>query len=92
MTSTKKTKFRAIGTDVNIDKTVQIVRPKLVKIGSHVAIDMGTYISTSAKIGDWIHIAPQVCVIGGADSMLIMEHFSALAAGSKAIKQSLPGL
>jgi len=78
-------KFKKIGIDVRIDKTVQITRPELVEIGNHVAIDMCTYISCAVEIGDYIHIAPQVCVIGGADALLVMEHFSALATGTRVV-------
>lgn len=71
------------GIDVRIDKTAQITRPELVEVGNHVAIDMCTYISVAARIGDYIHIAPQVSIIGGATALLIMEHFSAIATGSR---------
>jgi len=77
--------FKKLGMDVRIDKTVQITRPELVELGNHIAIDMCTYISCAAKIGDYVHIAPHVCVIGGASALLVMEDFSALAAGSKII-------
>lgn len=77
--------FKKVGEDVRIDPSAQIVRPELIELGSHISIDMGVYFSTSAIIGDWIHIAPQVSIIGGADSLLIMEHFSALATGTRVI-------
>ena len=80
-----KSSLKKFGIDVRIDETVQITRPALVEVGNHVAIDMCTYISSAAEIGDYIHIAPHVCVIGGADALLVMEDFSALAAGSKII-------
>ncbi|KKL62749.1 hypothetical protein LCGC14_2182090 [marine sediment metagenome] len=52
------------GYDVSIDKTAKIT--SVIKhIGSHVSIDMGVYISTKLKIGDYVHIAPHVCIIGG---------------------------
>jgi len=73
------------GIDVRIDETAQITRPELVEIGNHVAIDMCTYISTAAIIEDYIHIAPQVCVIGGAKALLVMRHFSALATGTRVV-------
>ena len=77
--------FKKVGEDVRIDPSAQIVRPELIELGNHISIDMGVYFSTSAIIGDWIHIAPQVSIIGGADSLLIMEHFSALATGTRVI-------
>ncbi len=77
--------FKSIGEDVRIDPTAQITRPELIEIGNHVSIDMCVYFSTGAKIGDYIHIAPQVSIIGGAKSRLIMENFSAIATGSRII-------
>ena len=77
--------FKKLGTDVRIDDLARITRPGLIEIGNHVAIDMCVYISVSAKIGDYIHIAPHVSIIGGATSILIMENFTAIASGSKII-------
>lgn len=77
--------FKSIGTDVRIDKTVQITKPELVELGSYISIDMSTYISVSAKIGDYIHIAPQVCIMGGASALLIMEDFTSIGSGTKII-------
>ena len=76
-------KFKKIGTDVQINSLAKIVRPHLVELGNHISIDMGAYISTSAIIGDYIHIAQHTCIIGGADALLIMEDFAIIAAGSK---------
>ena len=78
-------KFKKIGIDVRIDKSSQIVRPELVELGNHISIDMCVYLSTSAKLGDYIHIAPQVSIIGGKIALLIMEDFSALASGTRVI-------
>ena len=77
--------FKKIGDDVRIDDLARITRPDLIELGNHISIDMCTYISVSAKIGDWIHIAPQVSIIGGAVAMLIMEDFSAIATGSRIV-------
>jgi len=74
--------FKKRGADVRINELAVISRPELVEIGNHVAIDMGVYISVNAKIGDYIHIAPHVCIIGGADAVIIMEDFSGISAGS----------
>lgn len=75
--------FKSIGEDLYVDPTSRIRHPQNVSLGNHVAIDLGVYISTAATIGDYIHLAPYVCVIGGAESNLIMEHFSGASAGSK---------
>jgi galactoside O-acetyltransferase len=73
------------GIDVRISDKVEITRPDFVIIGNHVAIDTGVYISTQANIGDYVHIAPYVCIIGGATAMFIMENFTGIAAGSKVV-------
>jgi len=75
--------FKEVGVDFFLDKTARIVYPQEVVIGKHVAIDMGVYISAKANIGDYIHIAPYVCIIGGEKSNIIMKEFSAIATGSK---------
>ncbi len=73
------------GIDVRISNKSEIVRPELVTIGNHVGIDMGVYISVRAIIGDYIHIAPHVCIIGGKDALLTMEDFTGIAAGCKVV-------
>jgi len=75
----------SIGNDVFISGNVEIRRPHLVSIGNHVAIDTGFYLTTSANIGDYVHIAPYVTVIGGVHGDLIMEHFSGMSAGCRII-------
>jgi len=77
--------FKKIGVDVRIDDFTRINYPELLELGSHIAIDMGVYISVKASIGDYVHIAPHVCVIGGKDASLIMEDFTNIAAGCKLI-------
>ena len=73
------------GEDVRIHPTAEITRPDWVTIGNHVAIDMGVYISTMAHIGDYVHIAPHVCVIGGVGAVLFMENFTNISAGTKIV-------
>lgn len=73
------------GIDLFIDDTAVIKRPHLLSVGDHVAIDVGVYLSTEVEIGDYVHIAPYVCIIGGAKAKLIMEHFSGISAGGKII-------
>jgi len=75
--------FKREGVDLYVDVTSRIKHPGSIEVGNHVAIDMGVYLSTSATIGDYVHIAPYTCIIGGPDSMLIMDHFSGISAGSK---------
>jgi len=74
--------FAEIGEDVYISEDSLIKSPHLVKIGSHVAIDKGVIISTETKIGNYVHIAPNVVMIGGKKSKVILEDFSFVAAGT----------
>lgn len=76
------------GKDVFISQNVEIRRPELLEIGDHVAIDSGFYLTTQAKLGDYIHIAPYVTIIGGAKGIIKMGHFSTIAAGSRIITGS----
>lgn len=75
--------FKQIGIDLFIDSSSVIKQPQLIEVGDHVAIDVGVYIATKATIGDYVHIAPYSCIIGGKESELIMEHFSGISAGCK---------
>ncbi len=77
--------LKSVGEDVIISPRVEIRRPHLVSIGSHVAIDTGFYCMVSAEIGDYIHIGPYVTVIGGATGCLRMKHFSGIAAGCRIV-------
>lgn len=73
------------GEDVFISASVEIRRPALVNLGNHVSIDTGFYCTVAAELGDFIHIAPYVTVIGGPTGVLKMEHFTTIAAGSRII-------
>lgn len=77
--------LRSCGQDVFISANVEIRRPQLVSVGSHVAIDSGFYCTTAAEVGDYIHIGPYVSVIGGARGLLRMGHFSGISAGARII-------
>jgi len=74
-----------IGVDVRVSDKAEIVRPELVTIGNHVSIDSWVYISTNVKMGDYIHIAPHVSIIGGSEATLIMGDFSNIGSGSKVV-------
>ena len=78
-------KYRSIGEDVFINETAIIKRPHLCDIGSHIAIDNGVTISTELIMGDYIHIASYVVVIGGEKSKLILDDFSFVASGTKIV-------
>jgi len=77
--------LRKCGEDVYISNNVEIRRPNLVEIGSHVAIDSGFYLTTAATIGNYIHIGPYASCIGGAKAILELGDFSSIAAGARLI-------
>lgn len=80
-----KKKLKKIGEDVRISDLSVISRPELVEIGDHVAIDMWTYISTKAILGNYIHIAPSVSIIGGEPALIVMEDFTNIGSGCRII-------
>jgi acetyltransferase-like isoleucine patch superfamily enzyme len=81
----KLKKFKSFGNDIIIDNWAKITNPQLLQLGSHIAIDMGVYISVGGEIHDYVHIAPHVCVIGGKNATLVIEDFGNVGAGSKLV-------
>ena len=77
--------YKHLGKDVQISSLAEIKRPHLIKIGNHSAIGSFTEITTAADIGDYCHISYSVSVIGGEEALLVMDHFSHLAAGVRLI-------
>jgi acetyltransferase-like isoleucine patch superfamily enzyme len=77
--------YRSFGIDFFIHETAIIKHPSMFDIGSHTAIDNGVTISTELIMGDYIHIAPYVVVIGGNKSKLILNDFSFVASGTKIV-------
>ncbi|MBY0434575.1 MAG: hypothetical protein K2U26_10745 [Cyclobacteriaceae bacterium] len=80
--------LKRCGDDVFISANVEIRRPHLVIVGSHVAIDSGLYLTTQATIGDYTHLGPYISVIGGEKSNLVVEHFATIAVGTRIIAGS----
>jgi acetyltransferase-like isoleucine patch superfamily enzyme len=78
-------RLRACGNDVIISDLAEIRRPRLVSVGNHSAIDSFVSIATAAEIGDYVHIAPHVSIIGDASGLIRMGHFTNLAAGCRVI-------
>ena len=76
-------KLAACGQDVFISANVEIRRPHLCRLGSHIAIDSGFYCTTGALLGDYIHLGPYVTVIGGAPALLRLAGFNTVGAGSR---------
>ena len=77
--------LKACGDDVVIHNDVEITKPQLFAVGSHIAIDKGFYCTAETDMGDYIHIGPYVTVTGGSAGKLVMEHFTTVAAGSRII-------
>jgi len=77
--------LKKAGEDVFVSSNVEIRRPSLVSLGSHVAIDSGFYGTTSLETGNHVHIGAQVCVIGGARGKLKIGHFCTLAVGTRIV-------
>lgn len=77
-----------IGEDVRIHNSVVIKNEQDCKVGNHVAIDQGVIISTKMFVGDYVHISPYVCMIGGKDSEVILHDFTFVAAGTKIVAGS----
>ena len=78
-------KLKSVGEDVVISLNVEIKRPHLVTIESHVAIDSGFYLTTAAEIGSYIHIGPYVSIIGGETAKCVLANFTSIAAGARLI-------
>lgn len=78
----------SLGSDVYVHETAVIKRPQHVSIGSHVAIDNGVIISTKLSVGDYVHIAPYVVMIGGEGSSVEIGDFAGVAAGTKIVAGS----
>ncbi len=77
--------LKAVGEDVFVSANVEIRRPYLVRIGSHIAIDSGFYCTTAVEMGNYIHIGPYVAVIGGERGLLRLGNFNNVAIGSRLI-------
>ena len=78
-------KYKFIGNDVRISDFSVITRPNLATIKNHVAIDQFVTITTEVEINDYVHISPNCSIIGGANSKVIFEEHSGMAAGSRVI-------
>jgi acetyltransferase-like isoleucine patch superfamily enzyme len=71
--------LKSCGKNVIIGKTVRIRYPELVEIGDNVIIDDFTYISTSLKLNNNVHISSGCKIIGGKNAYVEMCEFSTLA-------------
>ena len=78
-------KLKSSGTDVFINKNVEIKNPQLAELGNHVAIDYGFYCTTPLKIGNYVHIGPHVTIVGGKKTSIKVGSFCTIAAGCRLI-------
>jgi galactoside O-acetyltransferase len=76
------------GNDVIIHETAVIKYPDLIEIGNSVAIDPFFYITTGAKLNNFIHIGSHVSVIGGNESVLIVDDYTAISTGCRLVCKS----
>ena len=80
-----KSMLKSVGNNVFISAYVEIRRPQMVAVGDNVDIDSGFYLTTGAEIGDYVHIAAYVAVIGGAKGFLKMGNFTNIAVSGRII-------
>jgi acetyltransferase-like isoleucine patch superfamily enzyme len=74
-----------VGDDFYLNDDTVIKHKDLAVFGNHVAIDKGFYCTTEINVGDYVHLAPYVVIIGGREAKLRMGHFSGIASGSKIV-------
>jgi acetyltransferase-like isoleucine patch superfamily enzyme len=78
-------RLKRCGKDVRISPNAVIRNPDLVEVGDHVAIDDFTLITTAMVLGDWVHVASHVSVIGGREARCVMGDFTGLSAGCRLV-------
>jgi len=74
--------------DIIIHKTAIIKRPVWLTMSDHIAIDPFFYMTTGAKIGNYVHIGSHVSVIGGAGAELIIGNNVAISTGCRLVCRS----
>jgi galactoside O-acetyltransferase len=72
------------GNDVRISPHAKLVED-LLFIGDHVSIDRWVYCSVELHIGNWVHIAPFVSIVGGILGKCFIGNFSGVSAGGRII-------
>ena len=82
-----KRDLKYCGNDVIIGRTVRIRNPEKVSIGDGTIIDDFTYISCSATIGQYCHIASNVNISGGGGH-ITMGNYVGIASGCSLHVQS----
>lgn len=76
--------FHEVGDNVLVDRSVSVVSPNRVSIGSHVRIDAGTVISVSSsgmvEVGDHVHVGP-LSLLSASSSEIRLMQFAGVSAG-----------
>lgn len=80
-----KEALKSCGEDVFINGHVEILRPHLVEVGTHIIIDYGFYCTTQLMLSDYNQIGPYVSVIGSKEGLLKTGYFVGIAVGTKII-------
>lgn len=80
--------LKAHGEDVYISNVVEIKRPNLLSLRSHIAIDSYFYCTTHLLVLNYVHIAPMVSIIGGAGTYVRIGNFCTISAGCRLIGSS----
>jgi galactoside O-acetyltransferase len=70
--------LKSCGENVRISRKVSLYGAEHIEIGNNVRIDDFCILSGHIRLGDYIHIAAQVFLVGGKHG-IIMEDFSGLA-------------
>src|SRR3989344_642282 len=74
-----KSLLKSVGENVFVSANVEIRRPHLVSLGDNVDIDSWCYLTPGLEIGDYVHIAAYVAVIGWPNGFLKILPTSARA-------------
>src|SRR3989338_1337289 len=85
-----KSLLKSVGENVFVSANVEIRRPHLVSLGDNVDIDSWSYLTPGLEIGDYVHIAAYVAVIGWPNGFLKMGNFTNIAVGGRIICVKFP--
>jgi galactoside O-acetyltransferase len=85
MEQTDISKLKKLGVGANVYPLAKIVRPEVVEIGDHSAIDDFVFINggQGVQIGKHVHLASFVSVIGGG--RFAADDYSAVSCGSRIV-------
>lgn len=76
-------KFKSLGKNTIITKTIRIRHPELCIIGDYSILDDFSYVSTKLVVGRFSHIASHVTIAGGKNFTCKMGDFSGIGSGTR---------